>query len=81
LVRELREELGIEITPPAGTALLTIHTADARIEIWKVVDWGGVVINAAPDEHDTFGWFTPEDAKSLDLADAGYSALIDLTLT
>ena len=81
LVRELREELGIEITPPAGTALLTIHTADVRKEIWKVVDWDGAVINAAPDEHDTLGWFTPEDAQSLNLADAGYSALIDLTLT
>ena len=80
-MRELREELGIEIAPPVGTALLTIHTADVRIEIWKVVDWDGAVINAAPDEHDTLGWFTPEDAKSLNLADAGYSVLIDLALT
>lgn len=81
LVRELREELSIEIAPPVGTALLTIQTLDARIDIWKVVEWDGAVINAAPDEHDTFGWFTLEEASVLDLADVEYPALIELALT
>jgi len=81
LVRELREELDIEIAPPVGPALLTIQTLEVRIDIWKVVDWDGAVTNAAPDEHDTFGWFTPEEAESLDLADAEYPALIELALT
>ena len=81
LVRELREELSIEIAPPVGTALLTIQTLDARIDIWRVVEWDGAVTNAAPDEHDTFGWFTPEEASFLDLADAEYPALIELALT
>lgn len=81
LVRELREELGIEIDPPIGTALLTIQTLEARIDIWKVIGWDGAVSNAAPDEHDMFGWFTPEEAKSLDLADSEYAALIALAIT
>lgn len=81
LVRELWEELGIEIALPVGTPLLTIQTLDARIVIWKVVEWDGVVTNAAPDEHDTFGWFTPKEASVLNLADAKYPALIELALT
>ena len=81
LVRELREELGIEIAPPVGMALLTIQTSDALIDVWRVDEWDGAVINAAPDEHDTFGWFTSAEAKFLDLADAEYPALIELVLS
>lgn len=80
LVRELREELNIEIDPPVGPALLTIQTLHARIDIWKVVHWEGAVINAAPDEHDTFGWFTLQEAIALELADTEYPALIELAL-
>lgn len=80
LVRELREELGIEIAPPAGSALLTIQTADAHIDIWRVDEWDGAVSNVAPDEHDALGWFTSDDARLLDLADAKYPALIELAL-
>ncbi|MBH0110675.1 NUDIX hydrolase [Salinibacterium sp. NG22] len=76
LVRELREELGIEIAPPEGTPLLTLQTRNASIEIWKVIDWAGVVHNAAPEEHDAFGWFSPQEARSLALADSAYPALI-----
>ena len=80
LVRELREELSIEIAPPAGAALVTIQKANLRLEIWRVDAWQGTLINAAPDEHDAVGWFTGVEAQALELADAEYPALIDLVL-
>jgi 8-oxo-dGTP diphosphatase len=76
LVRELREELGVDIPTPSGTPLLTIRSADAHMDFWRVVDWQGVVVNAAPDEHDALRWFAPDDAAHLDLADGRYPALI-----
>jgi 8-oxo-dGTP diphosphatase len=81
LVRELREELSVEIDSPPGPPLRTIELSDACIDIWAVVQWNGAIANAAPDEHDTYGWFTPDEAKSLDLANAIYPALIELAVT
>ncbi|WP_182478404.1 NUDIX domain-containing protein [Clavibacter phaseoli] len=75
-VRELREELDVEIDPPAGGPVRVLEMADARIEIWRIVSWDGVVTNAAPEEHDAIGWFTAREAAALDLADARYPQLI-----
>jgi len=80
-VRELREELGVDIAPPTGKALLVCREADALLEVWKVEEWVGDIVNAAPDEHDSLGWFSLEEAISLDLADAGYQALFEQVLT
>ena len=80
LVRELREELGVEITPPTGHPLLTRRDAEIFQEIWKVEAWEGAIINAAPDEHDAIGWFRLDEAMSLDLADDGYPALFNQLL-
>lgn len=75
LVRELREELGIEITPPVGNPLLTRQDAEIFQEIWRVEAWEGEIFNAAPDEHDALGWFSLDEAISMDLANDGYRAL------
>lgn len=75
-LRELREELDVKIDPPAGGPIRVLKMADARIEIWQIVSWAGVITNAAPEEHDAVGWFTAEEAAGLDLADARYPQLI-----
>jgi 8-oxo-dGTP diphosphatase len=76
LVRELREEVGVEIT--AGSATFLHHDAhdDVDVFIWCVSSWVGEPSNAAPDEHDEIGWFRYTEARTLTLADAHYPALI-----
>lgn len=80
LERELREELGVEIAPPAGNPLLTRQNAEMVQEIWRVEAWEGEIINAAPDEHDALGWFSLNETISLDLADPEYRALLNQVL-
>lgn len=81
LVREHREELNVEVAPPGGKALLTRQEANLFLEVWRVDEWDGEIINAAPDEHDDFGWFSLNEAISLDLADGEYQALFKQVLS
>jgi mutator protein MutT len=81
LVRELREELSVEIAPTSGNALLTRQEAGLFLEVWRVEEWDGDIINAAPDEHDAVGWFSLDEALSLDLADGDYPALFKQVLS
>lgn len=81
LVRELREELSVKITTPAGKVILTRQDAEMFKEVWLVEKWDGDIVNAAPDEHDAIGWFSLDEAISLDLADADYPALFKKVLT
>jgi 8-oxo-dGTP diphosphatase len=80
LVRELREELGVRVTPPAAGTLLTIRRDDLLLEIWRFDEWAGEITNAAPEEHDALGWFGGAEAQSLELADPQYPALIERAL-
>lgn len=81
LVREIREELGVEITAPAGKALLTRQDAEMCQEVWLIEDWVGDIVNAAPDEHDAMGWFSLDDAMALDLASGDYPAVFRQVLS
>lgn len=76
LVRELREELGVDVSPPAHEPVLRIETGDLVLSVSRVDRWRGEPVNAAPDEHDAIGWFTPAEAERLDLADAEYPRLL-----
>ncbi|POH71604.1 NUDIX domain-containing protein [Arthrobacter glacialis] len=80
LVRELQEELSVSITPPDGSAIHTRSNSDLVLEVWRVDDWAGDIVNAAPDEHDDIGWFSLNEAISLDLADPAYPALFQQEL-
>lgn len=80
LARELREELNVAISPPGSDAIHTRCGAGLFLEVWRVDDWAGDVVNAAPDEHDDIGWFGLDEAISLDLADPDYPALFKLVL-
>lgn len=75
LVRELGEELGIEISPPGNAPLFTQRKGDLALAVWRIDSWVGTVVNAAPDEHDSLGWFSVAAASALELADDAYPAL------
>lgn len=76
LVRELREELGIVVEAPAGEpAVLLRPAAGVVVSVWLIDEWQGDVVNAAPAEHDAFGWFAEQDIARLAVANP---SLVDL---
>jgi 8-oxo-dGTP diphosphatase len=85
LVRELEEELGI--TPTRWTFLetITVDLPPAAGEppglliahLYLVTDWTGTPVNRQPEEHSTIGWFSPEEAVTLRLADARYPEIFE----
>ncbi|WP_341953628.1 hypothetical protein [Salinibacterium sp. TMP30] len=61
------EAAGRALTPgPSKTAF--------NVEIWRVPERKGDIVNAAPNEHHALGWFTLGKSKSVDLADHEYRA-------
>jgi 8-oxo-dGTP diphosphatase len=81
LVRELREELGIEATVPTGPAFSRLVAADFDCLIWVVTDWVGAPSNASPKEHDEVAWWPLSAIAGLRLAHQDYPALIGRALT
>lgn len=69
LVREIREELDVEIDLSEAVRILrSWPQQDLDIEIWAVGAWIGDVVNAEPAEHDRIGWFTAAELGGLELA-------------
>jgi mutator protein MutT len=68
LVRELDEELGIQIEPPVGPPWTTLRANTLEVNIYLVDRWRGEPRNAAIDEHDDLRWVTADDLPDLDLA-------------
>ena len=77
LVRELSEELGVLISPPAGPPWRTLSDDEAGITlaIW-VVEHAGPVENRAPHEHDALVWASADDLGAMALADPAYEGLL-----
>ncbi|KAG1647452.1 CTP pyrophosphohydrolase [Nymphon striatum] len=76
LVRELREELGIEIDPTLAVSVLrSSPKPDLDIEIWAVPSWQGEIVNAEPDEHDELRWLVPRFCADM----AARAALLSLS--
>ena len=69
LARELREELGVEVSTASASGLCRLTAAPAGepavLRAWLVRDWEGTPANLAPDEHDDIGWFTLDALPSL----------------
>ncbi|MFI5914764.1 NUDIX domain-containing protein [Dactylosporangium sp. NPDC051541] len=80
LVRELREELGIDIAEPAGAPVHEVRGDTFDMRIWLVEAWTGVPVNAAPEEHDAIAWFTADALGALSLAHASYLAMLERQL-
>lgn len=83
LLRELREELGVEATVTGSPSLRIEHRPEQEdglvLDVWTVVEWQGEPANLAEDEHDALRWVTAEDVPLLDLAHpASVAFLLDL---
>jgi 8-oxo-dGTP diphosphatase len=74
LVRECREELGIDIAEPAE-ALDRWQDDDLDLTVFRIAAWNGEVTNAALSEHDRLAWFAPGATVGLELADERYRPL------
>ena len=61
LVRELREELGVEVEVGTASHLCRVTGGPANepatLSAWLVRDWDGTPTNVAPEEHDDLRWF------------------------
>lgn len=69
LVRELKEELGINASESQLQCVAQLHGDSYDLRIFSVSDWSGTVKNRATDEHDDLNWFTEHELATLTLAD------------
>jgi len=67
VTRECSEELGVRIFDPQR---IPMGISDPALEMhaYLVKRWDGDPVNAAPDEHDDLGWFSPAELTELTLA-------------
>jgi len=80
LVRELREELGVQVAEPETEWLFRVTADDFDLRMWLFTEWVGIPSNASPDEHDDVAWFSESEAMTLSLAHPSYPSLIVNTL-
>jgi mutator protein MutT len=81
LVRELREELGIDVAVPPQTEWARVATTEFDLRVWLITQWTGDIINASPDEHDALTWFSLAELSELELAHPSYLGLLTDALT
>ncbi len=77
LVRELGEELAIDVVEPSDLCHFRLVTSGFDMQVWVITDWSGTPRNASPDEHDEVGWFSASEAAELRLADERYPSLLE----
>lgn len=67
LARELREELGVQVTSAAHLCRVVVGPdhEPAHLSAWLVGTWEGTPTNVAPEEHVDIGWFAAEDLPPL----------------
>jgi 8-oxo-dGTP diphosphatase len=80
LKRELREELGVIPQSISSEPVGRLRTPGFDMSVWRVLNWAGVVQNAALAEHDDIGWFTSTELPGLKLAHASYTSLLNRML-
>ncbi|WP_395153385.1 NUDIX domain-containing protein [Ilumatobacter sp.] len=77
VLRELREELGIEVRIESNEPFRVFDPAPGlTLYVWVVTEWSGEITNRAPDEHDELGWFGLDDLERLELADPSLQRLL-----
>jgi 8-oxo-dGTP pyrophosphatase MutT (NUDIX family) len=76
LAREVHEELGVRIEPPAAPPDAVLSDADLDLSAWVIRTWDGEVTNAAADEHDELRWVDAADLAGLRLAHPRYRDLL-----
>jgi mutator protein MutT len=76
LVRELDEELGIQVEPPQGDPWVTLESNDLQLHLFLIDTWEGEPRNLAVDEHDDIRWVSDGELAHLKLADPTYLSLL-----
>ncbi len=74
LVRELSEELGVEISEAdiAAKPHFLMVDPELHLTVWRIDAWSGEPANRAADEHDQVAWFAFTEALTLPLAHRDY---------
>jgi 8-oxo-dGTP diphosphatase len=75
-VRELEEELGVQIEPPQTSPWMTLRAGEVELDLYLIDRWQGEPRNTAPEEHDDIRWFAADELELLDLADSSYIDVI-----
>lgn len=75
LVRECREEIGVEVTRARAMAV-SMAADQLELHPFIVEAWTGTPTNAAPEEHDDLKWFGPDEVSTLRLAHPALGDLI-----
>ena len=68
LVRELREEIGIEVASPPNLPFRLVDGEGFRMTVWTVTSWTGSPNNRATREHDDLRWVALDELEDLLLA-------------
>ncbi len=77
MVRELREEVGVEATTFQSIAVIEDLAHDICFHIYRVTEWTGDVANLG-DEHSELDWVPLDKAHALpDLATQDYLDIFD----
>jgi 8-oxo-dGTP diphosphatase len=76
LVRELREELEIDIEEPSDPEDFRLTSTEFDMRMWVVRKWEGTPVNASLSEHDDLAWMSEEATRELELADESYPSVI-----
>jgi mutator protein MutT len=76
LVRELEEELGVQVEPPEGSPWVTLRVGTVELNLYLIDRWLGEPRNVAVEEHDDIRWFEADDLKLLDLAHPSYIEIL-----
>lgn len=78
LVRELREELGVEARGVTDLPARVFSDDDLGIDlsVWFLDEWDGDPVNVATDEHDAIAWSTRAEWETRPLAHPGYGQLL-----
>ena len=76
LVRELKEELGVQVEPPEGSPWMTLRVGTLELNLYLIDRWLGELRNLAVEEHDDIRWFEADDLKLLALAHPSYIEIL-----
>lgn len=80
LVRELGEELGVEVDPPSGAPWAVLEEGHLRLRVFIVDRWRGEPTNRASEEHSEIRWVGDHELGELRLAHSSYAALLRSSL-
>lgn len=82
LARELAEELGVPVDPPASPPfeVLLDEAESVELAVW-LIEYNGPVENLARTEHDELRWVRSSDLPGLPLADKAYLPLLQRAIS